>query len=102
MCSTILIVKRRAQMARFKPYEQDQCFFQTIDPRTFKSNNDLLRVVDEFVDEHLAVEQFACNVENEEAGAAAHDPRLIVKVLIYSIAIGVRSYRSIEDRLRWD
>lgn len=89
-------------MAKFKPYDQAQYFFQTIDPRIFKANNPLLRVINEFVDEHLEVERFAAKVLNDEAGAAAHDPRLVVKVLLYSMATGVRSYRAIEERLGWD
>lgn len=89
-------------MVRYKPYEQNQPFFQAIDPLAFKQNNPLLRTIDQFVDEHLPVEAFSRNMKNEQFGAAALDPRLVCKVLFYAIASGVRSYRSIEQRLVWD
>lgn len=89
-------------MARYKFYNQEQHFFQVIDPVAFRESNSLLRVIDEFVEEHLPVEQFSLNMANDEMGAEALDPRLVVKVLFYSIASGIRSYRSIEDRLKWD
>lgn len=89
-------------MVRYKPYERKQRFFQVIDPVAFRDNNPLLRSIDDFVDEHLPVENFSKNIKNDEFGAAALDPRLVCKVLFYAIASGVRSYRSIEQRLAWD
>lgn len=89
-------------MARYKKYDQEQGFFQIIDPVAFKKNDKLLKVIDEFVEEHLPIDQFSANVQNEDLGAAAIDPRPITKVLFYSLAIGERSYRGIEERLNWD
>jgi transposase len=89
-------------MANYKYYNQHQTFLQAIDPLVFRENNGLLRVIDEFVDEHLPIGKFSEAVHNDEVGAAALDPRLVTKVLFYAIATGVRSYRSIEDRLNWD
>lgn len=89
-------------MANYKNYNQRQSFFQAIDPEAFMENNGLLKTIDEFVEEHLPIEQFSELVRNDEVGAAALDPRLVTKVLFYAMATGVRSYRSIEDRLNWD
>jgi transposase len=89
-------------MARYKPYVQEQLFFEAIDPVAFKKNDPLLRVIDEFVQENLETEAFSKNVKNDELGAAALDPKLVCKVLFYAIANGIRSYRNIEDRLNWD
>lgn len=89
-------------MANYKPYNPNQLFFQTIDPAAFREDDGVLRVVDDFVEEYLPVESFSEKVRNDMLGAAALDPRLVCKVLFYAIAKGVRSYRSIEERLAWD
>jgi len=82
--------------------QSSQIFLQPIDPKEIRANNPLLVVIEEFVDEHLKLDEFSEKLKNERTGAPAVDPRLMLKILFYAIATGVRSYRKIENHLQWD
>jgi len=50
----------------------------------------------------LDLEPFYASYRRDGWGAAAHDPQMMVALLIYAYAIGERSSRAIEHRLRED
>src|SRR5205814_143852 len=82
-------------MARFKPYSYDQLklvpvsFERQILPGTFEAT--LSRLIDEEID--LSV--FQARYRNDEVGAPAYDPAILLKVILYAYARGVTSSREI-------
>jgi transposase len=82
-------------MARFKPYNYGQMklvpvsFERQILPGTFEST--LSRLIDEEID--LSV--FEARYRNDEVGAPAYDPAILLKVILYAYARGVTSSREI-------
>src|SRR5438034_1287077 len=82
-------------MARFKPYSYDQLklvpvsFERQILPGTFEAT--LSRLIDEEID--LSV--FEARYRNDEVGAPAYDPAILLKVILYAYARGVTSSREI-------
>jgi transposase len=82
-------------MARFKPYDYGQTklvpvsFERQILPGTFEYT--LNRLIDDEVD--LSV--FEARYRNDEVGAPAYDPAILLKVILYAYARGVTSSREI-------
>src|SRR5947208_14115504 len=82
-------------MARFKPYSYDQLklvpvsFERQILPGTYEGT--VSRVSDEEID--LSV--FQARYRNDEVGAPAYDPAILLKVILYAYARGVTSSREI-------
>lgn len=82
-------------MARFKPYDSGQMqlvavsFERQILPGTFEDT--LSRLIDEEID--LSV--FEARYRNDEVGAPAYDPAILLKVILYAYARGVTSSREI-------
>src|SRR5204862_654814 len=82
-------------MARFKPYSYDQLklvpvsFERQILPGTCEAT--LSRLIDEEID--LSV--FEARYRNDEVGAPAYDPAILLKVILYAYARGVTSSREI-------
>jgi transposase len=82
-------------MARFKPYDYGQMklvpvsFERQILPGTFEHT--LSRLIDEEID--LSV--FEARYRNDEVGAPAYDPAILLKVILYAYARGVTSSREI-------
>jgi transposase len=52
--------------------------------------------------EALDLEAFYASYRGDDWGAAAHDPQMMVALLVYAYAIGERSSRAIERRCRED
>src|SRR5436189_20379 len=82
-------------MARFKPYSYDQLklvpvsFERQILPGTFEAT--LSRLIDEEID--LSV--FEARYRNDEVGAPAYDPAILLNVILYASARAVTSSREI-------
>lgn len=97
------ITGRGAYMAgRYREYNPEQSYFTVIDPKEIKEHNPLLAAIDSFVEEHVSIEPFSDKLNNEGGGAPAVHPRMMLKVLFYSYAHGIRSSRQMEEHLRWD
>ena len=73
-----------------------------VQPQKILEDNPLLAAIDGFVEGGVNLEVFSRKVGNDAVGAPAVDPRMILKVLFYSYAIGVISSREIESRTDWD
>lgn len=96
------IVEGGSMCAKYRKYDIEQTCFIMVDFMAIKNNNPLLRAIDHFVEEHVSVEQFSKTVKNDDGGAPAVHPKMMLKMLFYSYANGIYSSREIEDRLRWD
>jgi transposase len=77
--------------ARYRPYNPEEGYFTLIDPEDIKKHNPLLTVIDSFVEDHISVEPFSQSARNELEGAPAVHPRMMLKVIFYSYAKGIRT-----------
>lgn len=84
-------------MANFSSYNTGQRFFSVVDPDKLRKHNPLVGIIDDFVERHVSVESFAEKYTNDEGGAPAKHPRILLKVLFYSYSQGIYSSRVIED-----
>lgn len=60
---------------------------------------DVVRVIDDFIEKHIDIGAFAEKYTNDEGGAPAKHPRILLKVLFYSYSQGIYSSREIEERI---
>jgi len=87
-------------MARYKPYNYDQAkllpisFSRQILPGSFEYT--LSYLVDHVLD--LAV--FDARYRNDETGAPAYDPAILLKIVLYAYSRGITSSRDIEQCCR--
>ena len=89
-------------MGRYREYNPNQVFFHPIDGIEIRGHNPLLRKVDEYVEKYMDIAPFESKLGNDALGAPAIHPKILLKVLFYALATGVRGSRKIEDHLRWD
>ena len=82
-------------MARFKPYDYSQMklipvsFQEQILPGTFEYT------VNDLVDHEIDLAVFEARYCNEESGAPAYDPAILLKIILYAYSKGVTSSREI-------
>jgi transposase len=82
-------------MARFKEYDRSQGLFLTVNleeqllPGTFEWTLDYL------IDK-MDMSLFEKNYHNDETGAKAYPPNVLLKIIIYSYSLGIISSRPIE------
>jgi transposase len=89
-------------MARYREYNQRQMFLAPVQPEVVLKNNGLANEINRFVEECVPIERFSAKAENEESGAEAIHPRLMLKIIFYSYASGVTTSRGMEKRLAED
>jgi transposase len=85
----------------FLPCDRDQELLLPPSLRDWLPADHLAYFVTETVDE-LELEAFYAAYRADGHGRAAHDPRMMVSLLVYSYSVGVRSARGIERRCRED
>jgi transposase len=88
--------------ARYREYNPEQRYFTIIDPEEIRSHNPLLEAIHTFIEDRVSIKPFSARVSNEESGAPAVHPGMMLKIIFYSYAKGIYSSREMEDRLRWD
>lgn len=87
-------------MARYKDYSYEQgkflpvSFDKQILPGTFEYTLSYL------IDNELDVSGFDDRFRNDETGAPAYDPKLLLKIILYAYARGITSSRKIEQACR--
>lgn len=87
-------------MARHKQYNYDQLkllpisFSRQILPGTFEYT------LSHIVDHELNLSMFDARYANDETGAPAHDPAILLKIVLYAYARGITSSRDIEQSCR--
>jgi transposase len=89
----------------FLPYNQDQLFLMPPSVREWVAEGSLARFVSDLVDE-LSVNDglaaFYARYRADGWGRAAYHPAMMVKVLLYGYAMGVRSSRKLAQALEFD
>jgi len=86
---------------RYIPVDRDQQFLLPPDLRDWLAEGHLAHYVIDIV-EALDTKAFHADRKNDETGRPAHDPDMLLALLIYSYALGVRSSREIESRCLTD
>ena len=87
-------------MPRYKPYNPEQMkmlpvsFAQQILPGTFEYT------LNELVDHEIDLSIFDAHYKNDEVGAPAYDPAILLKIVLYAYSRGVTSSRQIERLCR--
>ncbi len=81
-------------MPKFKPYNQNQQFLLPLNLKECLPKDHLCFVIDDVV-EQLDLSEIEKNYDN--FGSPGYNPKMFIKVLIYSYAKGVRSSRKIEE-----
>ncbi|HIP38064.1 MAG TPA: transposase [Desulfocapsa sulfexigens] len=82
-------------MARYKPYSYGQgqfipvFFAEQILPGTFEF------ALNQLVDDKLDLSLFDARFHNDETGAPAYDPRLLLKIILFAYSKGITSSREI-------
>ncbi|MGH8726899.1 MAG: transposase [Burkholderiales bacterium] len=82
-------------MARYKDYSYDQArlipisFQQQILPGTFESTLNYL------IDQEFDLSLFEARYRNDETGAPAYDPAILLKIILYAYSRGIVSSREI-------
>lgn len=88
--------------ANYKAYNVNQSSLIAFNPKEVRANNPLVKAIDTFVEEHVSIEPFAAKVKNEESGATSVHPKMMLKVIFYSLTQQVYQSRKMENRLGWD
>ncbi len=87
-------------MARYKPYSYAQGKFISIHfanqilPGTFEYS------LNHLVDHELDLSLFDARFRNDQTGAKAYDPRVLLKIVLYAYSRGIVSSRKIEQACR--
>ena len=87
-------------MARFKPYDYSQMkmlpvsFAQQIVPGTFE------HTLNHLIDHEVDLSVFEQRYKNDETGAPAYDPAILLKIILYAYSRGVTASRQIERLCR--
>ena len=87
-------------MARYKPYSYAQGkfipvhFAKQILPGTFEYS------LNHLIDHELDLSLFDARFGNDQTGATAYDPRIILKIVLYGYSRGIVSSRKIEQACR--
>jgi transposase len=82
-------------MARYKYVDKNQGLFITVDlqkqliPGTFE------HTLNELIDKKLDLSIFDQRYKNDETGATAIEPRILLKIIIYCYSLGIISSRKI-------
>src|ERR1700733_12476346 len=86
----------------YRPVDRDQGFLLPPDMREWLGADHPVWLVIGVVEEHLDTSAFHARRRTGGAGTAGYDPDMLVTVLVWAYAHGVRSSREIERRCRTD
>ena len=83
-------------MAKFKPLNENQLVMLPISLQDQLVPETLEHTISELVDKHLDLSVFNARYKNDEVGAAAIHPKILLKVILLAYARGMISSRQIE------
>ena len=83
-------------MAKFKPCNEDQLVMLPISLQDQLVPGTLEHTISELVDKHIDLSVFDARYNNDETGAAAIHPKILLKVILLAYAKGMISSRQIE------
>jgi transposase len=81
---------------RFRKYDPNQTLLLPPDLNEWLPEDHLARIVAQVVDSDLDLRPLLATFENEEGGAPAFHPRMLLKVVLYGYCVGVASSRKLE------
>jgi transposase len=83
-------------MAKFKPLNEDQLVMLPISLQDQLVPGTLEHTISELVDKHIDLSVFDARYNNDETGAAAIHPKILLKVILLAYARGMISSRQVE------
>jgi len=83
-------------MAKFKPLNENQLVMLPVSLQDQLVPGTLEHTISELVEKHLDLSVFAARYKNDETGAAAIHPKILLKVILLAYARGMISSRQIE------
>jgi transposase len=83
-------------MARFKPYNYDQWVMIPISLHNQLEPGTLEYTINELVENHLDLSVFEERYQNDNTGATAFDPKVLLKVILFAYSRGMISSRQIQ------
>jgi transposase len=83
-------------MAKFKPYNYDQLVMLPISLQDQLEPGTLEYTINELAENHIDLSVFEGRYRNDETGATAFNPKVLLKVLLFAYSRGMISSRQIE------
>lgn len=83
-------------MAKFKPYNYDQLVMIPISLQDQLEQGTLEYTINELVENHIDLSVFESRYQNDETGATAFNPKVLLKVILFAYSRGMISSRQIE------
>jgi transposase len=83
-------------MARYKPYKYDQMVMVPISFQNQLEPGTLEHTINELVEHHIDLAVFEGRYQNDNTGARAIHPKLLLKVILFGYSRGMLSSRQIE------
>jgi len=83
-------------MARYKPYKYDQMVMVPISFQDQLEPGTLEYTLNELVEHHIDLSVFEARYRNDNSGAKAIHPKLLLKVILFAYARGMISSMQIE------
>lgn len=82
-------------MPRYKEYSYEQGQFITVDFQSQIREGTFEYALDYIIDNELDFSEFKADFKNEETGAPAYDPRIMLKIIFYAYSLGIIHSRKI-------
>ena len=83
-------------MAKFKPYNYDQLVMLPISLQDQLEPGTLEHTINVLVEKHIDLSVFEGRYQNDETGATAFNPKVLLKVILFAYSRGMISSRQIE------
>src|SRR6266540_1121819 len=83
-------------MAKYKPYQYDQMVMIPISLQDQLEPGTLEHTIHELVEHHIDLSVFESRYQNDNTGAKAINPKLLLKVILFAYSRGIISSRQIE------
>ena len=83
-------------MAKFKPYNYDQLVMLPISLKDQLEPGTLEYTINVLVENHIDLSVFEGRYQNDETGATAFNPKVLLKVILFAYSRGMISSRQIE------
>jgi transposase len=83
-------------MAKFKPYNYDQLVMLPISLQDQLDPGTLEYTINELVEKHIDLSVFEGRYQNDETGATAFNPKVLLKVILFAYSRGMISSRQME------
>lgn len=83
-------------MAKLKDYSYDQTVMIPVNYKKQLQPGTYEYTLNKLINEELDLEPFYKNIKNDETGAPAYDPAILLKIILFSYSRGIISSRAIE------